>query len=94
LRLQNVTNVNATNETHKENYINFDGRIRELEGKLIVTHCGVNEIHQIVMLHSSIFKTKQTNNKDVAILTMIDENTNIYPPTFAAISSSAVELVM
>jgi len=34
------------------------------------------------------------NNRDVAILTMVDENTNIYPPTFAAVSSSIVELVM
>ncbi len=43
---------------------------------------------------SSIFETKQMNNRDVAILTMVDENTNIYPPTFVAISSSTVELVM
>jgi hypothetical protein len=34
------------------------------------------------------------NNKDVAISTMVDENTNIYPPTFAATSFVAVELVM
>jgi len=59
-----------------------------------VIHCGVNEIHQIVMFRSSIFKTKQTNNRGVAISTMVDENTNIYPPTFATISSSVVELVM
>jgi hypothetical protein len=34
------------------------------------------------------------NNKYVAISTMVNENTNIYPPTFVAISSSAIELVM
>lgn len=66
----------------------------ELESKLIVILCGVNEIHQIVMFRSSIFGIKQTNNKHVAILTMVDEYTNIYPPTFVAVSSGAIELVM
>jgi len=66
----------------------------ELESKLIVILCGVNEIHQIVMFHSSIFGTKQTNDKHVAISTMVDEYTNIYPPTFVAVSSGAIELVM
>jgi hypothetical protein len=33
------------------------------------------------------------NSRDVAILTMVVENTNIYPPTFV-VSSSAIELVM
>ncbi len=54
----------------------------------------MNEIRQIVMPHSPIFETKQMNNRDVAILTMVDENTNIYPPTFVVVSSSAIELVM
>ncbi len=56
--------------------------------------CGVNEIRQIVMFHSSNFEPKQTNNKDVAILTMVDDNTNIYPPTFAVVLFGVVELVM
>jgi len=34
------------------------------------------------------------NNKDVTILTMVDENTNIYLPTFVVVSSNAIELVM
>jgi hypothetical protein len=34
------------------------------------------------------------NNKDVAISTMVDENTNTYPPTFVAVSSRAIELIM
>jgi hypothetical protein len=33
-------------------------------------------------------------NIDVAISTMVDENTNIYPSTFVVVSSSAIELVM
>jgi hypothetical protein len=33
-------------------------------------------------------------NIDVAISTMVDENTNIYPPTFVIVSSSAIELVV
>ncbi len=94
MRLQNVTNLNATNETHKENYIDLNGRIREFEGKISAIRCGVNEIRQIVMFRLSIFGIKQMNNKDVAISTMVDENTNIYPPTFAATSFVAVELVM
>jgi len=39
-------------------------------------------------------RTKQTNNKDVAISTILDENTNIYPPTFVVVSFGAVELIM
>jgi hypothetical protein len=46
------------------------------------------------MFHSSNFEPKQTNNKDVAILTMVDDNTNIYPPTFAVVLFGVVELVM
>jgi hypothetical protein len=34
------------------------------------------------------------NNTDVAILTMVDENTNTYPPTFTVVSFDTVELIM